>query len=125
VIDSLSNSLDRPDKFVQLYAILSCIRLLSSQPVLVAAEACCRRIVDFYSKPNLSVDQIGATLEEDNFDPLKEFSAARNFTSSRAKVGLNLDADSSRCRGVSDTVDTTGPLGGLMARLATRGAASP
>jgi hypothetical protein len=76
VIDSLSSSLDRPDKFVQLYAILSCIRLLSSQPVLVAAEACCRRIVDFYSKPNLSVDQIRATFEEDNFDPLKEFSAA-------------------------------------------------
>ncbi len=76
VIDSLSNSLDRPDKFVQLYACLSCIRLLSSQPVLVAAEACCRRIVDFYSKPNLSVDQIRETFEVDNFDPLKEFSAA-------------------------------------------------
>ncbi len=76
MIDSLGNSLDRPDKFVQLYAYLSCIRLLSSEPVLVAAEACCRRIVDFYSEPNLSVDQIRATFEEDNFDPLKEFSAA-------------------------------------------------
>jgi hypothetical protein len=51
VIDSLSNSLDRPDKFVKLYAHLSCIRLLSSQPVLTAAEACCHRIVDLYSSP--------------------------------------------------------------------------
>ena len=46
VIDALSNSLDRPDKFVRLYANLSCIRLLSSEPVLAAAEACCNRIVD-------------------------------------------------------------------------------
>ena len=76
VIDSLSNSLDRPDKFVQLYASLSCIRLLSSEPVLVAAEACGRRIVDFYAKPNLSVDQIRTSFEVEHFDPLREFSAA-------------------------------------------------
>jgi hypothetical protein len=76
IIDALSNSLDRPDKFVQLYANLSCIRLLSSQSVLAAAEECCRQIVDLYSKPNLSVDQIRATFEMEDFDPLKEFSAA-------------------------------------------------
>jgi hypothetical protein len=76
VIDALSNSLDRPDKFVQLYSNLSCIRLLSSQPVLAAAEECCRRIVDWYSKPNLSVDQIRARFEVDHFDPLRDFSAA-------------------------------------------------
>ncbi len=76
VIDALSNSLDRPDKFVQLYANLSCIRLLSSPQVLAAAEACCRRIVDLYSRPNLSVDEIRATFEVDDFDPLRDFSAA-------------------------------------------------
>ena len=76
VIDSLSNSLDRPDKFVKLYADLSCIRLLSSEPVLAAAEACCHRIVDFYSQPNLSVDQIRQHFHVDHFDPLKEFSIA-------------------------------------------------
>jgi hypothetical protein len=76
IIDALSNSLDRPDKFVQLYANLSCIRLLSSQPVLTAAEECCRQIVDLYSKPNLSMDQIRSTFEVDHFDPLRDFSAA-------------------------------------------------
>jgi hypothetical protein len=76
VIDALSNSLDRPDKFVHLYGSLSCIRLLSSQPVLAAAEECCRQIVESYSKPNLSVDQIRATFEADNFDPLRDFSEA-------------------------------------------------
>jgi hypothetical protein len=76
VIDSLSNFLDRPDKFVQPYASLSCIRLLSSEPVLIAAEACCRRNVDFYSKPNLPGDQIRTSFEVAHFDPLGEFSAA-------------------------------------------------
>ena len=76
VLDALGNSLDRPDKFVQLYASLSCIRLLSSQPVLAAAEECCSRIVDLYSKPNLSVDQIRTSFQVDHFDPLRGFSAA-------------------------------------------------
>jgi hypothetical protein len=76
IIDSLSNSLDRPDKFVKVYANLSCIRLLSSQPVLEAAEECCRRIVEFYSKPNLSVDEIRTRFHVEHFDPLREFSAA-------------------------------------------------
>jgi hypothetical protein len=76
VIDSLSHSLDRPEKFVQLYANLSCIRLLSSQSVLTAAEECCRRIVELYSQPNLTVEQIRATFEVDHSDPLKDFSTA-------------------------------------------------
>lgn len=76
VIDSLSSSLDRPDKFVKLYAILSCIRLLSSQTVLSAAEECCRRIVEMYTSPNLSVDEIRTRFHVEHFDPLKDFSAA-------------------------------------------------
>jgi hypothetical protein len=73
VIDSLSHSLDQPEKFVKLYAHLSCIRLLSSQRVLEAAEQCCHRIVDCYLKPNMTVEEIRASL--DHFDPLREFSA--------------------------------------------------
>jgi hypothetical protein len=76
VIDSLTSSLDRPDKFVKLYAKLSCIRLLSSQPVLSAAEECCHRIVDLYSGPNLTVDQIRARVQADDHDPLADFSTA-------------------------------------------------
>jgi hypothetical protein len=73
VIDSLSHSLDQPEKFVKLYANLSCIRLLSSQPVLDAAEQCCHQIVDCYLKPNMTVEEIRASL--DHFDPLRDFSA--------------------------------------------------
>jgi len=76
VIDSLTSSLDRTDKLVKLYASLSCIRLLSSQPVLSAADECCRRIVDLYSGPNLTVDQIRARVQADHHDPLADFSNA-------------------------------------------------
>ncbi len=76
IIDSLSSSLDRPDKFVKLYANLGCIRLLSSEPVLAAAEECCRQVVEFYSRPNMTVDEIRTSFEVQHFDPLKKFSAA-------------------------------------------------
>ena len=76
VIDSLSNSLDRPDKFVKLYSNVSCIRLLSSPPVLTAAEECCRQIVELYSKPNMTVAEIRTSFEVNHFDPLRAFSAA-------------------------------------------------
>jgi len=76
VIDSLSNSLDQPEKFVELYSNLSRIRLLSSPPVLAAAEECCRQIVELYSKPNMTVEEIRTSFEVNNFDPLRAFSAA-------------------------------------------------
>jgi hypothetical protein len=77
VIDSLTNSLDRPDKFVKLYSNVSRIRLLSSPPVLTAAEECCRQIVELYSKPNMTVEEIRTSFEVNHFDPVREFSAAR------------------------------------------------
>jgi hypothetical protein len=76
VIDSLGNSLDQPEKFVKLYSNMSCIRLLSSPPVLGAAEECCRKIVELYSKPNMTVEEIRTSFQVNHFDPLREFSAA-------------------------------------------------
>jgi hypothetical protein len=73
--DALEHSLDQPEPLVQLYAILSRIRLVSSEPVLAAAEECCDRIFDLYSKPNMTMEQIRATFF-DKLDPLKAFSAA-------------------------------------------------
>lgn len=76
VLDGLTHSLDQPEKLVKLYSHVSCIRLISSPQVLAAAEECCRRIVELYSKPNMTVEEILASLDEDHFDPLREFSAA-------------------------------------------------
>jgi hypothetical protein len=74
VFDALSHSLERPETFVKLYGILGRIRLVCDQSILMEAELCCRRIVELYSQPNLTTDQVRAAFEADEFDPLKAFS---------------------------------------------------
>ena len=74
--DAMVNSLDRPDQLVALYGILSRIRLISGDEVLSKAVGCCHRIVELYRRPNMTANQIRAAFEANEFDPLKEFSAA-------------------------------------------------
>jgi hypothetical protein len=75
-IDALSHSLEKLDAFVKLYGILGRIRLVAADPVLAAAEACCRQLVDLYGKPNMTVEQVRVALERDQFDPIRDFSIA-------------------------------------------------
>jgi hypothetical protein len=75
-MDALSHSLEKPDTFVKLYGILGRIRLVADDKVLAAAEACCREIVELYSKPNLTVEQIRAQFDRDWRDPIRDFSTA-------------------------------------------------
>jgi hypothetical protein len=75
-VDALVNSLDRPDKLVVLYGILSRIRLVAGADVLKNAEICCRRILEVYRQPNMTSDQIRVAFEAKELDPLKDFSAA-------------------------------------------------
>ena len=78
-VDALAHSLERPDQLMALYGILSCIRLMSGEEVVRQGEACCRRILEIYGRPNLTTDQIRAVAEGhdlDGMDPLKEFSTA-------------------------------------------------
>jgi hypothetical protein len=78
-VDALTHSLERPDQIVTLYGVLSCIRLMSGREVVQQGEACCRRIVELYGKPNLTTDQVSTAVaagEVDELDPLKEFSKA-------------------------------------------------
>ena len=74
--DAMVNSLDRPDQLVALYGILSRIRLISGDDVLSKAVGCCHQIVGLYRRPNMTAEQIRAAFEANEFDPLKEFSAA-------------------------------------------------
>jgi len=76
VVDALAHSLESPDKFVKLYGILGRIRLVCGETILAEAEACCRQIVELYSKPNMTAEQVRATFEAHEFDPLKAFSSA-------------------------------------------------
>jgi hypothetical protein len=75
-VDAVSHTLETAEKLVNLYGILGRIRLVSSKNVLVEAEKCCRQIVDLYESPNLTVEQLRASMDSDDFDPLKAFSSA-------------------------------------------------
>ena len=74
--DAMVKSLERPDQLVGLYGILSRIRLIAGDEVLSKAVGCCQRIVELYRRPNMTAEQIRAAFEANEFDPLKEFSAA-------------------------------------------------
>ena len=75
-IEALGHSLEQPDKFVKLYGILGRIRLVASDPILAAAEACSRQLVDLYAQPNMTVEQIRDAFERDQLDPIRDFSVA-------------------------------------------------
>jgi hypothetical protein len=75
-IEALSHSLERPDTFVTLYGILGRIRLVAADPILAAAEACTRQVVDLYARPNMTVEQIRVAFERDQLDPIRDFSVA-------------------------------------------------
>jgi hypothetical protein len=75
-IDAVGHSLETLDTFVKLYGILGRIRLVAADPVLAAAEACCSQLVQLYSEPNMTVEQIRVALERDRFDPMRDFSVA-------------------------------------------------
>ena len=73
-VDALSHSLEKPETYVELFGILGRIRLVAADPVLAAAEACCRQIDDLYAKPNMTVEQIRAAFERNPVDPIRNFS---------------------------------------------------
>jgi hypothetical protein len=74
--------MERPDQIIVLHAVLSRIRLMSGDEVVRKGEACCRRIVELYGRPNLTTDQLPAAVlanKVDELDPLRDFSnACRN-----------------------------------------------
>lgn len=78
-VDALAHCLEQPEQIIALYGILSRIRLISGEEVLRQGEACCRRIIELYGRPNLTTDQICAAAESydlADIDLLKEFSTA-------------------------------------------------
>src|SRR5581483_10458213 len=75
-VEAFSHSLERPETFVKLYGIIGRIRLVATDSVLAAAEACIQQIMDLYAKPNLTVEQIRLAFERDRLDPVKDFSIA-------------------------------------------------
>ncbi len=75
-VEAMSHSLEQPETLVKLYGILGRIRLVAADPVLAAAEACCRQIVDLYAQPNMTIEQIRVAFDRDRLDPIQDFSTA-------------------------------------------------
>jgi hypothetical protein len=73
LVDALENSFKDPDKLIPAYALLSRVRLSASREVLASAEGLVREIVNIYSEPNLTPEQIRSRAV-DGSDPLKRFS---------------------------------------------------
>jgi hypothetical protein len=75
-VEALSHSLEQPEALAKLYGILARIRLVATDPVLTAAEVCSRRIIDLFSGPNMTVEQIRTSFKREQLDPIKDFSTA-------------------------------------------------
>jgi hypothetical protein len=73
LVDALQHNADDLQKLLPLYALLSRIRLSSSEPVLQEAETIIRTIISTYPQPNLTAEQIESEAANGK-DPLRQFS---------------------------------------------------
>jgi hypothetical protein len=73
VVDGLEHSVGDPQILINVYALLSRIRLSSSTEVLQGAEELVRSILASYSQPNLTTEEIQSRVEQGE-DPLRKFS---------------------------------------------------
>lgn len=70
---ALSQSLEKIDEIVAMYALVNRIRLFASRSVLDAAEAFVKRLVETYGSTNMTLDQIKSVALEQHVDPLSDF----------------------------------------------------
>lgn len=73
---SVTHDLEEVDELVTLYALVSRIRLMATEPVVHAAEAFVRRIVAHFGEPNLTFEQLRAVALSAKAEPLDVFSMA-------------------------------------------------
>jgi hypothetical protein len=73
LVDAMQYNVSDLQKLLPVYALLSRIRLSSSDPVLQTAEKVIKLIVNTYPQPNLTADQIESRAVSGQ-DPLRQFS---------------------------------------------------
>ncbi len=71
--DAVQHTFQDPSRLIPSYALLSRMRLSSSINVVESAERVIAIILETYSKPNLSPEEIHA-LASERTDPLRDFS---------------------------------------------------
>lgn len=73
LVDAMEHNVSDLQKLIPVYALLSRIRLSSSEPVLHTAEQVIKTIVNTYPQPNLTAEQIQSRAVNGQ-DPLTQFS---------------------------------------------------
>jgi hypothetical protein len=74
--DALTHTLDEASKLVNVYAIISKLRLFASPIVLSAAEEVMDRIIQLYESPEKNLHEVLAGGRIKEFDILRRFSEA-------------------------------------------------
>jgi hypothetical protein len=74
LVDAMQQSANDPQQLLPLYALLSRIRLSSSESVLQNAEEVLKTLLSTYSEPNMTAEQIESQALDGHRDPLRRFS---------------------------------------------------
>jgi hypothetical protein len=91
LVDAMQRNAPDLHTLLPIYALLSRIRLSSSQPVLQTAEEVLKTLLRTYSEPNVTVEQIEYQVVDGHRDPLRKFS---DIYSRRAGFTATTDVDS-------------------------------
>jgi hypothetical protein len=76
LMDAFQHTLEKPDTFVPVYALINRIRLCATQSVLIEAERLVLRITEQYFSNNLSVEELRQLARSGEADALKVFGEA-------------------------------------------------
>jgi len=74
--DALQNRRDDTSALIGIYALTNRIRLISSPPVVEAADSVARIIVDAYLAPNMTMAEMRENWIDHHVDPLRDFAEA-------------------------------------------------
>ena len=89
--DAIQHSEVDAGKIVRLYAVVSRMRVLSSERVVDEADGVMRRIMETYRSPNRTIPDVADGIKGGELDPLRRFSTAcrEEFQGQlRARAGL-------------------------------------
>lgn len=74
--DAIEHSEVDAAKLVRLYALVSRMRILSSQRVVEQADTVMRRLMETYAAPNRTIREVADSLKDNGLDLLRDFSEA-------------------------------------------------
>jgi hypothetical protein len=75
-VDAFEHDKAETSKLVDLYALISRMRVLSSPRIIESADRVVRVIIDTYFAPNKTFRDVPELLDSEAMDPLREFSNA-------------------------------------------------